>query len=427
MIEIFDFRKGIDNGILQKLHNRSKLENKEIAKKVEEIISNVRERKDKALFEYTYMFDGINLDKSTVKVTKEEIKNAYKEVEGEFLKAIDKAIKNITEFHEKQKQSTWMDFKEGIVYGQIIRPLSQVGIYVPGGTASYPSSVLMNGIPAKVAGVERIVMVSPASKKGINPYVLVAADRVGINEIYKVGGAQAIVALAFGTESIPKVDKIVGPGNIFVAMAKRALYGYVDIDMVAGPSEVLVIADETANPKYVAADLLSQAEHDVMASSILVTTSLEVAQQVKIEIERQMEYLERKEIIGESLKNFGAIIVVDNLKEAIGIANDIAPEHLELNISNAFEIIGEIKNAGAVFVGEYSPEPLGDYLAGPNHVLPTSGTARFFSPLSVTDFIKKMNILYYSKDSLEEVKEDVITLANSEGLTAHANSIKVRF
>ncbi|AIS52997.1 histidinol dehydrogenase HisD [Thermoanaerobacter kivui] len=427
MIEIFDFRKGIDNGILQKLHNRSKLENKEIAKKVEEIISNVRERKDKALFEYTYMFDGINLDKSTVKVTKEEIKNAYKEVEGEFLKAIDKAIKNITEFHEKQKQSTWMDFKEGIVYGQIIRPLSQVGIYVPGGTAAYPSSVLMNGIPAKVAGVERIVMVSPASKKGINPYVLVAADRIGINEIYKVGGAQAVAALAFGTESIPKVDKIVGPGNIFVAMAKRALYGHVDIDMVAGPSEVLVIADETANPKYVAADLLSQAEHDVMASSILVTTSLEVAQQVKIEIERQMEYLERKEIIEKSLKNFGAIIVVNDLQEAIGIANDIAPEHLELNISNAFEIIGEIKNAGAVFVGEYSPEPLGDYLAGPNHVLPTSGTARFFSPLSVTDFIKKMNILYYSKDSLREVKEDVITLANSEGLTAHANSIKVRF
>lgn len=427
MIEIFDFRKGIDNGILQKLHNRSKLENKEIAKKVEEIISNVRERKDKALFEYTYMFDGINLDKSTVKVTKEEIKNAYKEVEGEFLKAIDKAIKNITEFHEKQKQSTWMDFKEGIIYGQIIRPLSQVGIYVPGGTAAYPSSVLMNGIPAKVAGVERIVMVSPASKKCINPYVLVAADRIGINEIYRVGGAQAVAALAFGTESIPKVDKIVGPGNIFVAMAKRALYGHVDIDMVAGPSEVLVIADETANPKYVAADLLSQAEHDVMASSILVTTSLEVAQQVKTEIERQMEYLERKEIIEKSLKNFGAIIVVNNLKEAIGIANDIAPEHLELNISNAFEIIGEIKNAGAVFVGEYSPEPLGDYLAGPNHVLPTSGTARFFSPLSVTDFIKKMNILYYSKDSLREVKEDVITLANSEGLTAHANSIKVRF
>lgn len=254
-----------------------------------------------------------------------------------------------------------------------------------------------------------------------------AADRIGIEDIYKVGGAQAIAALAFGTESIPKVDKIVGPGNIFVAMAKRALYGYVDIDMVAGPSEVLVIADETANPKYVAADLLSQAEHDVMASSILVTTSLEVAQQVKIEIERQMEYLERKEIIEKSLKNFGAIIVVNNLKEAIGIANDIAPEHLELNISNAFEIIGEIKNAGAVFVGEYSPEPLGDYLAGPNHVLPTSGTARFFSPLSVTDFIKKMNILYYSKDSLEEVKKDVITFANSEGLTAHANSIKVRF
>ncbi len=257
--------------------------------------------------------------------------------------------------------------------------------------------------------------------------MLVAADRIGIEDIYKVGGAQAIAALAFGTESIPKVDKIVGPGNIFVAMAKRALYGYVDIDMVAGPSEVLVIADETANPKYVAADLLSQAEHDVMASSILVTTSLEVAQQVKIEIERQMEYLERKEIIEKSLKNFGAIIVVNNLKEAIGIANDIAPEHLELNISNAFEIIGEIKNAGAVFVGEYSPEPLGDYLAGPNHVLPTSGTARFFSPLSVTDFIKKMNILYYSKDSLEEVKKDVITFANSEGLTAHANSIKVRF
>ncbi|MDI3518820.1 MAG: histidinol dehydrogenase [Caldanaerobacter sp.] len=427
MIEIFDFTKEVDIGIFNKIQNRSKLENKEIAKRVEDIIENVRERKDKALFEYTYMYDGINLNSETVKVKEEEIKKAYEEVKEDFLKALDKAIKNITEFHEKQKEKTWMDFKEGIVYGQVLRPLSSVGIYVPGGTASYPSSVLMNGIPAKVAGVERIVMVSPAGKKGISSYVLVAADKIGIKEIYKIGGAQAVAALAFGTESIPKVDKIVGPGNIYVAMAKRALYGYVDIDMVAGPSEILVIADESASPKYVAADLLSQAEHDVMASSILVTTSKELAEKVKKEIERQMEYLERKEIIAESLKNFGAIIVVDNLKEAIGIANEIAPEHLELVIENPFEILGEIKNAGAVFLGEFSPEPLGDYLAGPNHVLPTSGTARFFSPLSVRDFVKKMNVLYYSKEALSSVKDDVITLAEAEGLTAHANSVKVRF
>lgn len=427
MIEIFDFTKEVDIGIFNKIQNRSKLENKEIAKRVEDIIENVRERKDKALFEYTYMYDGINLNSETVKVKDEEIKRAYEEVKEDFLKALDKAIKNITEFHEKQKERTWMDFKEGIVYGQVLRPLSSVGVYVPGGTASYPSSVLMNGIPAKVAGVERIVMVSPAGKKGISPYVLVAADKIGIKEIYKIGGAQAVAALAFGTESIPKVDKIVGPGNIYVAMAKRALYGYVDIDMVAGPSEILVIADESASPKYVAADLLSQAEHDVMASSILVTTSKELAEKVKKEIERQMEYLERKEIIAESLKNFGAIIVVDNLKEAIGIANEIAPEHLELVIENPFEILGEIKNAGAVFLGEFSPEPLGDYLAGPNHVLPTSGTARFFSPLSVRDFVKKMNVLYYSKEALSSVKDDVITLAEAEELTAHANSVKVRF
>lgn len=427
MVKVLDFRKHIDRGIFEKLSNRSKLENKEIIKRVDEIIQNIRINGDKALFEYTYMFDGVNLDKNTVKVTEEEIKNAYESVDSKFINAVKRAIINITEFHEKQKQNTWMDFKEGIIYGQKIRAIESVGIYVPGGTASYPSSVLMNGIPAQVAGVEKIVMVTPPGRSGMNPYVLVAANELGISEIYKIGGAQAVAALAFGTETIPKVDKIVGPGNIYVAMAKRALFGYVDIDMVAGPSEVLVIADENANPEYVAADMLSQAEHDVMASAILVTTSFEIAERVKNEIKRQTQYLERKEIIQKSIEDYGAIIVVKDLKEAINIANAIAPEHLEIDVANPFEVIGEIKNAGAVFLGENSPEPLGDYIAGPNHVLPTSGTARFFSPLSVDDFIKKMSVLYYSKDALKDVSEDIITLSCSEGLTAHANSIKVRF
>ncbi|SNX54542.1 histidinol dehydrogenase [Thermoanaerobacterium sp. RBIITD] len=427
MIKIYDFRDKIDESIFKRLSNRSKLERKDIVKSVDEIIENVKTYGDKALSSYTLKFDGVTIDDNSFEVEKEEIDDAYNKVGMSFINAIRKAIKNITEYHENQKQKTWMDFKGGIVYGQKVRALEKVGIYVPGGTASYPSSVLMNAIPAKVAGVKEIIMVTPPGKDGLNPYVLVAANEIGICKIYKVGGAQAVAALAFGTKSIPKVDKIVGPGNIYVAMAKRSLYGYVDIDMVAGPSEVLVIADEYANPTYVAADLLSQAEHDPMASAMLVTTSYELSRDVSSEIERQMQYLKRKDIINKSIEDYGAIIIVKELDDAIEIANQIAPEHLELDIKNPFEMIGGIKNAGAVFLGENSPEPLGDYMAGPNHVLPTSGTARFFSPLSVDDFIKKMSILYYDKESLKSVSDDIIELAESEGLDAHANSIKVRY
>lgn len=427
MIKIYDFRDKIDESIFKRLSNRSKLERKDVVKSVDEIIENVKTYGDKALFGYTLKFDGVTVDDNSFEVKKEEIDDAYNKVGMSFINAIRKAIKNITEYHENQKQKTWMDFKGGIVYGQKVRALEKVGIYVPGGTASYPSSVLMNAIPAKVAGVKEIIMVTPPGKDGLNPYVLVAANEVGICKIYKVGGAQAVAALAFGTKSIPKVDKIVGPGNIYVAMAKRSLYGYVDIDMVAGPSEVLVIADEYANPTYVAADLLSQAEHDPMASAMLVTTSYQLSKDVSSEIERQMQYLKRKDIINKSIEDYGAIIIVKGLDVAIEIANQIAPEHLELDIKNPFEMIGGIKNAGAVFLGENSPEPLGDYMAGPNHVLPTSGTARFFSPLSVDDFIKKMSILYYDKESLKSVSDDIIEIAESEGLDAHANSIKVRY
>nr|WP_284700716.1 histidinol dehydrogenase [Thermoanaerobacterium sp. R66] len=426
VIEIYDFRSSIDYRVIEKLTNRSKLEDKSMEDIVYEIIQNVKMKTDKALFDYTLKYDGVEIDESTIMVSQEEIDDAYSKVDGDFLSSLRKAIKNIEDYHQNQKQKTWMDFKDGVVYGQKIRPLERVGIYVPGGTASYPSSVIMNSIPAKVAGVEEIIMVTPI-KVGISPFVLVAANEVGIKKIYKIGGAQAIAALAFGTESVPRVDKIVGPGNIFVAMAKKAVYGFVDIDMVAGPSEVLIVADESGNPSYLAADLLSQAEHDVMASAVLITTSIEVAESVKMEIKRQIQYLERKEIIEKSINDYGAIIVVDDLDVALSIANEIAPEHLELVLENSFEMIGKVKNAGAVFLGENSPEPLGDYMAGPNHVLPTSGTSKFFSPLSVDDFIKKMSILYYDRKSLMKVADDIVRLAESEGLTAHANSIKVRY
>lgn len=426
MIKIYDFSNSIDNTVIRNLTNRSKLENKDVEATVSEIIYNVKMHGDRALFDYTLKYDGIGIDDKNIMVEKREIDDAYSKVDKEFISSLRKAIKNITEYHENQRQKTWMDFKGGIVYGQKIRPLEKVGIYVPGGTASYPSSVLMNSIPAKVAGVDEIVMVTPV-KAGLNPFVIVAANEVGINKIYKIGGAQAIAALAFGTESIPKVDKIVGPGNIFVAMAKRAVYGYVDIDMVAGPSEVLIVADESGNPTYLAADLLSQAEHDAMASAVLITTSKSIAEKVAEEVSRQTLYLERKDIINKSLEDYGAIIIVNNLEDALNIANEIAPEHLELDIKNPFEMIGMVKNAGAIFLGENSPEPLGDYIAGPNHVLPTSGTSRFFSPLSVDDFIKKMSILYYDENSLKNVSDDIVRLAEAEGLTAHANSIKVRF
>ncbi|WP_434565096.1 histidinol dehydrogenase [Thermoanaerobacterium thermosaccharolyticum] len=426
MIKIYDFSNSIDNTVIKNLTNRSKLENKDVEATVSEIIYNVKMHGDRALFDYTLKYDGVEIDDKNIMVEKKEIDDAYSKVDKEFISALRNALKNITEYHENQKQKTWLDFKGGIVYGQKIRPLEKVGIYVPGGTASYPSSVLMNSIPAKVAGVDEIVMVTPV-KAGLNPFVIVAANEVGINKIYKIGGAQAIAALAFGTESIPKVDKIVGPGNIFVAMAKRAVYGYVDIDMVAGPSEVLIVADESGNPTYLAADLLSQAEHDAMASAVLITTSKSIAEKVAEEVSRQTLYLERKDIINKSLEDYGAIIIVDNLEDALNIANEIAPEHLELDIKNPFEMIGMVKNAGAIFLGENSPEPLGDYIAGPNHVLPTSGTSRFFSPLSVDDFIKKMSILYYDENSLKNVSDDIVRLAEAEGLTAHANSIKVRF
>jgi histidinol dehydrogenase len=426
MIKIYDFSNSIDNTVIKNLTNRSKLENKDVEATVSEIIYNVKMHGDRALFDYTLKYDGIGIDDKNIMVEKREIDDAYSKVDKEFISALRNAIKNITEYHENQRQKTWLDFKGGIVYGQKIRPLEKVGIYVPGGTASYPSSVLMNSIPAKVAGVDEIVMVTPV-KAGLNPFVIVAANEVGINKIYKIGGAQAIAALAFGTESIPKVDKIVGPGNIFVAMAKRAVYGYVDIDMVAGPSEVLIVADESGNPTYLAADLLSQAEHDAMASAVLITTSKSIAEKVAEEVSRQTLYLERKDIINKSLEDYGAIIIVNNLEDALNIANEIAPEHLELDIKNPFEMIGMVKNAGAIFLGENSPEPLGDYIAGPNHVLPTSGTSRFFSPLSVDDFIKKMSILYYDENSLKNVSDDIVRLAEAEGLTAHANSIKVRF
>lgn len=413
---------------LDKLKDREESIQQDVTNTVKNILDDIKENRDEALIKYTNKFDSENVNKNNILVSKEEIKRAYEMVDKEFLDAIKLAAENIEFFHEKQKRNSWMITKEkGVMLGQNIRPLENVGIYVPGGTASYPSSVLMNAIPAKVAGVKNIVMVTPPSKNGgINPNILVAADVAGVNKIYKVGGAQAVGALAFGTESIDKVDKIVGPGNIYVAMAKKNVYGYVDIDMIAGPSEILIIADESGNAKYIAADLMSQAEHDRLASSILVTTSLELVGKVKEELALQVENLSRKDIILDSLKNYGVIIVVDNLKEAIDMSNEIAPEHLEVCVENPFLVLGEIKNAGSIFLGSYSPEPLGDYIAGPNHVLPTSGTARFFSPLSVDDFVKKSSFMYYSKEALFDVGDKIIKLADTESLTAHANSIAVR-
>ena len=415
--------------LLNDLLKRSPNHYGEYIDRVNEIIDTVREKKDAALFEYTARFDGAKIDASNIRVTKEEIEEAYKLVDPELLAVIRKALVNIREYHEKQRQYSWFDSKpNGTMLGQKVTALASAGVYVPGGKAVYPSSVLMNVVPAKVAGVEKIVMVTPPGKDGkVNPNTLVAANEAGADEIYKVGGAQAIAALAFGTESIPKVDKIVGPGNIYVALAKKAVYGYVSIDSIAGPSEILVLADETANPRYVAADLLSQAEHDEMASSILVTTSRELAEAVSVQVEKFIEELSRKDIMRKSIDNYGYILVAENLKDAIDAANDIASEHLEIVTKNPFEVMTKIKNAGAIFIGEYSSEPLGDYFAGPNHILPTNGTAKFFGPLSVDDFIKKSSIIYYSREALEPVSRDIMKFASSEQLTAHANSIKVRF
>lgn len=396
---------------------------------VAEILDHVRSEKDAAVFAYTEKFDGAKIDASNIKVTEEEIKEAYELVGEELTGIIRKALFNIRDYHERQRQNSWFESKpNGTMLGQKVTPLQRVGVYVPGGKAAYPSSVLMNIAPAKAAGVDEIVMVTPPGKDGkVTPTTLVAAHEAGADVVYKVGGAQAIAALAYGTESIPKVDKIVGPGNIYVALAKRAVYGHVSIDAIAGPSEILVIADETANPRYVAADLLSQAEHDELASAILVTTSQKLAEKVSEEVDGFLNELSRSEIIRKSLDNYGYILVADTMEEVIDIANEIASEHLEIQTKNPYDIMTRIHNAGAIFIGEYSSEPLGDYFAGPNHVLPTNGTAKFFSPLSVDDFIKKSSIIAYSQEALGAIHTDIEKFAEAEHLTAHANSIKVRF
>lgn len=396
---------------------------------VKEILDCVKNRGDEAVFAYTKQFDGAVTDASNIQVTEEEIQEAYGLVDESLLAVIRKSKENIRVYHEKQRQYSWFDSKpDGTILGQKITPLERVGVYVPGGKAAYPSSVLMNIMPAKVAGVDEIIMVTPPGKDGkVTPTTLVAAKEAGAGRIYKVGGAQAVAALAFGTESIPKVDKIVGPGNIYVALAKKSVYGYVSIDSIAGPSEILVLADETANPRYVAADLLSQAEHDEMASAILVTTSMELAEKVSEQTDIFIRELSRGEIIRKSLDNYGHILVADTLEDAIDAANEIASEHLEIMTANPFEVMTRIRNAGAIFIGENSSEPLGDYFAGPNHVLPTNGTARFFSPLSVDDFIKKSSIISYSREALEAAHRDIEAFAEAERLTAHANSVRVRF
>lgn len=396
---------------------------------VKTIVNGVKEGGDAAVFEYTRRFDGAEITAADVRVTDDEIQEALALVEPQLLTVMKRAMKNIREYHEKQKQYSWFDSKpDGTILGQKVTPLASVGVYVPGGKAAYPSSVLMNIIPAEVAGVGRIVMVTPPGKDGkVNPVTLIAAHLAGATEVYKAGGAQAIAALAFGTESIPKVNKIVGPGNIFVALAKKAVYGHVSIDSIAGPSEILVLADDSANPRFVAADLLSQAEHDELASAILVTTSMELAKKVSKEVDGFAATLSRKDILKKSLENYGYILVADSIEDAIATANEIASEHLEIVTRNPFEVMTKIQNAGAIFLGEYSSEPLGDYFAGPNHVLPTNGTAKFFSPLSVDDYVKKSSIIYYSKEALEPIHKDIERFAEAEYLTAHANSIRVRF
>ena len=415
--------------LLEDLLKRSPNSYGQYESKVREILDDIKERRDEALFDYTERFDGFRTDADTIRVTEEEIREAYELVDDSLVEIIRKSLKNIESYHAKQMQYSWFDSKpDGTILGQKVTALHRVGVYVPGGKAAYPSSVLMNVMPAKVAGVDEIVMTTPPGKAGkVTPTTLVAAKEAGVDVIYKAGGAQAIGALAYGTESIPKVDKIVGPGNIYVALAKKAVYGHVSIDSIAGPSEILVLADETANPRYVAADLLSQAEHDELASAILVTTSMELAEKVSDWTDTFIKELSRGEIIQKSLDNYGHILVAETLDDAIEAANEIASEHLEIVTANPFEVMTKIRNAGAIFLGEYSSEPLGDYFAGPNHVLPTNGTAKFFSPLSVDDFIKKSSIISYSRDALEKIHTDIEKFAEAERLTAHANSIRVRF
>ena len=415
--------------LLEDLLKRSPNNYGEYEKGVAEILTRVKREKDEAVFEYTRKFDQAVISAANIKVTEDEIKEAYELADPALVEIIRKALKNIEAYHEKQRQYSWFDSKsDGTILGQKVTPLQRVGVYVPGGKAAYPSSVLMNVIPAKVAGVDEIVMTTPPGRDGkVTPTTLVAAHEAGVDVIYKAGGAQAIGALAYGTESIKRVDKIVGPGNIYVALAKKAVYGHVSIDAVAGPSEILVIADETANPRYVAADLLSQAEHDELASAILVTTSETLAEKVSEEVDRFLETLSRSEIIRKSLDNYGYILVAETMEDAIDIANEIASEHLEIQTKDPYNVMTKIRNAGAIFIGEYASEPLGDYFAGPNHVLPTNGTARFFSPLSVDDFIKKSSIIGYSREALEKIHTKIEAFAEAEHLTAHANSIKVRF
>lgn len=414
--------------LLENLLKRSPNNYGEFEGRVNDIIQNVREKKDEAIFDYTKRFDGADINAGNILVTEEEIKEAYAQVDEKLLGVIKKALVNIRKYHEKQMQNSWFTCEDGIILGQKVTPLNIAGVYVPGGKAVYPSSVLMNVLPAKVAGVPRIVMCTPPGKDGkVYPSTLVAAKEAGVDEIYKVGGAQAIAAMAFGTESVPKVDKIVGPGNIYVALAKKAVFGYVSIDSIAGPSEILVLADETANARYVAADLLSQAEHDEMASAILITTSKKLAEDVSKEVDQFVAVLSRKEIIQKSLDNYGYILVAPTMEDAIDATNEIASEHMEIVTKDPFHVMTRIKNAGAIFIGEYSSEPLGDYFAGPNHVLPTNGTAKFFSALSVDDFIKKSSIISYSREALEPIHKDIETFAECEQLTAHANSIRVRF
>ena len=428
-MRIIELTSETKENILNDLLKRSPNNYGQYEATVDEIIENVKTNKDKAVFEYTLKFDKYALSKDNIRVTKEEIAEAYTKLDPKLVEVIRKSADNIRAFHTKQLRNSWFDAKEdGTILGMKITALQRVGVYVPGGKAAYPSSVLMNVVPAKVAGVDEIIMTTPPGADGtVNPGTLVAADIAGVDTIYKVGGAQAIAALAFGTESIPKVDKITGPGNIFVALAKKAVYGYVSIDSIAGPSEILVLADETANPRYVAADLLSQAEHDELASAILITTSKELAEKVSDEVTNFTNQLSRKPIIEKSLENYGYILVADNMDDAIEAVNEIASEHLELLTRNPFDTMTRIRNAGAIFLGEYASEPLGDYFAGPNHILPTNGTAKFFSPVNVDDFIKKTSIISYSRPALEKVHKDIELFAESEGLTAHANSIKVRF
>lgn len=417
-----DFRKR-----LQAITSRGEADTSKVEDAVKEIITGIRRHGDKALFSYTSRFDGLSLDKNTIRVGEAEFRDARKSVSKDIVESLNLAAKRIEGFHKRQLEESWFFHEDdGVTLGQMVRSLERVGAYVPGGKATYPSSVLMNVIPAKVAGVKEVIVCSPTPGGEVNPYVLVAAEIAGADAVFKVGGAQAVAAMAYGTPSIPRVDKIVGPGNIYVATAKRLVFGIVDIDMIAGPSEILVVADETANPSFVAADLLSQAEHDEMASSILVTTSKKIADETVKELMKQLRKLSRKDIAEKSLKDYGAVILVNDLDEAAAIVNEIAPEHLELSVDRPFELLPKINNAGAIFLGHYTPEAVGDYVAGPNHTLPTGGTARFFSPLSATDFLKRSSILYYSADALKKIGKDAVRIAKAEGLTAHANSVKIR-